>query len=300
MTNYTYEHNFWNMMRGKKADLPVLSAKSVGNGAYLTPEDFKSKFDQALTKDNVFRRLGTVANTTSPDATIFATTSTGTAAWIAEGASIPESSDAILPFKVYSYKLGSLTRLNTTFVNDNAFDLEKYLVTAFARRFGRAEEAAFLNGTGTNQPTGLLSDSGAEIGVTAASTTAITYDELTKLYFSLKAEHRANAVFLMHDDTAMALRMLKDNVGNPIWNAEKDTLFGKPVVTSLAMPATATGKKAIAFGDLSFYWVIERQPLVVNRVSELYSELGQIGFFAFERLDGKLVLPEAVKVLQMA
>ena len=84
MTNYTYEHNFWNMMRGKKADLPVLSAKSVGNGAYLTPEDFKSKFDQALTKDNVFRRLGTVANTTSPDATIFATTSTGTAAWIAE------------------------------------------------------------------------------------------------------------------------------------------------------------------------------------------------------------------------
>lgn len=300
MTNYTYEHNFWNMMRGKKADLPVLSTKSVGNGAYLTPEDFKSKFDQALTKDNVFRRLGTVANTTSPDATIFATTSTGTAAWIADGASIPESSDAILPFKVYSYKLGSLTRLNTTFVNDNAFDLEKYLVTAFARRFGRAEEAAFLNGTGTNQPTGLLSDSGAEIGVTAASTTAITYDELTKLYFSLKAEHRANAVFLMHDDTAMALRMLKDNVDNPIWNAEKDTLFGKPVVTSLAMPATATGKKAIAFGDLSFYWVIERQPLVVNRVSELYSELGQIGFFAFERLDGKLVLPEAVKVLQMA
>ena len=66
------------------------------------------------------------------------------------------------------------------------------------------------------------------------------------------------------------------------------------------MPATATEKKAIAFGDLSFYWVIERQPLVVTRVSELYSELGQIGFFAFERLDGKLVLPEAVKVLQMA
>lgn len=300
MTNYTYEHNFWNMMRGKKADLPVLSAKSVGNGAYLTPEDFKSKFDQALTKDNVFRRLGTVVNTTSPDATIFATTSTGTAAWIAEGASIPESSDAILPFKVYSYKLGSLTRLNTTFVNDNAFDLEKYLVTAFARRFGRAEEAAFLNGTGTNQPTGLLSNSGAEVGVTAASATAIAYDELTKLYFSLKAEHRTSAVFLMHDDTAMALRTLKDNVGNPIWNAEKDTLFGKPVVTSLAMPATAAGKKAIAFGDLSYYWVIERQPLVVNRVSELYSELGQIGFFAFERLDGKLVLPEAVKVLQMA
>ena len=300
MTNYTYEHNFWNMMRGKKADLPVLSSKADNSGAYLAPEEFKAKFDKALAKDNVFRRLATVVNTTSPEGTIQAVTSTGTADWVGEGAVIPESSDTILPFPVYSYKLASLVRLKTSFVSDNAFDLENYLVTSFARRFGRAEEAAFLNGTGTNQPTGLLSASGAEVGVTAASATAIAYDELTKLYFSLKADHRASAVFLMHDDTAMALRMLKDSVGNPLWNAERDTIFGKPVVTSLAMPAPAAGKKTIAFGDLSYYWVIERQPLTVKRLSELYSVQGQIGFTAFERLDGKLILPEAVKVLQMA
>ena len=300
MTNYTYEHNFWNMMRGKKADLPVLSSKINDSGDYLTPEEFKAKFDKALAKDNVFRRLATVVNTTSPEGTIQAVTSTGTADWVAEGTAIPESSDTILPFPVYSYKLASLVRLKNSFVSDNAFDLENYLVTAFARRFGRAEEAAFLNGTGTNQPTGLLSANGAEVGVTAASATAVAYDELTKLYFSLKAEHRANAVFLMHDDTAMALRTLKDGAGNPLWNAERETIFGKPVVTSLAMPAPATGKKAIAFGDLSYYWVIERQSLTIKRLSELYSAQGQIGFTAFERLDGKLILPEAVKVLQMA
>jgi HK97 family phage major capsid protein len=300
MTNYTYDHNFWNMMRGKSADLPVLSSKTNDSGDYLTPEEFKAKFDKALAKDNVFRRLATVVNTTSPEGTIQAVTSTGTADWVGEGAVIPESSDNILPFPVYSYKLASLVRLKNSFVNDNAFDLENYLLTAFARRFGRAEEAAFLNGTGTNQPTGLLSASGAEVGVTAASATAIAYDELTKLYFSLKAEHRANAVFLMHDDTAMALRTLKDTAGNPLWNAERETIFGKPVVTSLAMPAPAAGKKAIAFGDLSYYWVIERQPLTTKRLSELYSVQGQIGFTAFERLDGKLILPEAVKVLKMA
>lgn len=300
MMNYTYEHNFWNMMRGKKADIPVLSSKADTSGAYMAPDEFKAKFDQALAKDNVFRRLATVVNTTSPDGTIQAVTSTGSADWVAEGAAIPESSDTILPFQVYSYKLASLVRLKTSFVSDNAFNLENYLVTAFARRFGRAEEAAFLNGTGTNQPTGLLSDSGAEVGVTAASATTITYDELTKLYFSLKAEHRANAVFLMHDDTAMALRTLKDSVGNPLWNAERDTIFGKPVVTSLAMPALTTGKKAIAFGDLSYYWVIERQPLTIKRLSELYIVQEQIGFTAFERVDGKLILQEAVKVLQMA
>ena len=300
MMNYTYEHNFWNMMRGKSADLPVLSSKTDVSGDYLTPEEFKSKFDKALAKDNVFRRLATVVNTTSPDGTIQAVTSTGAADWVAEGAAIPESSDTILPFQVYSYKLASLVRLKNSFVSDNAFDLENYLVTAFARRFGRAEETAFLNGTGTNQPTGLLSAGGAEVGVTAASATAIAYDELTKLYFSLKAEHRANAVFLMHDDTAMALRTLKDSVGNPLWNAERDTIFGKPVVTSLAMPAPAAGKKTIAIGDLSYYWVIERQALTIKRLNEMYAVQGQIGFTAFERLDGKLILPEAVKVLQMA
>ena len=104
----------------------------------------------------------------------------------------------------------------------------------------------------------------------------------------------------MHDDTAMALRTLKDSVGIPLWNAERDTIFGKPVVTSLAMPAPAAGKKAIAFGDLSYYWVIERQPLTIKRLNEMYAVQGQIGFTSFECLDGKMILPEAVKVLQMA
>ena len=64
------------------------------------------------------------------------------------------------------------------------------------------------------------------------------------------------------------------------------------------MPAPAAGKKAIAFGDLSYYWVIERQPLTIKRLNEMYAVQGQIGFTAFERLDGKLILPEAIKVLQ--
>lgn len=62
----------------------------------------------------------------------------------------------------------------------------------------------------------------------------------------------------------------------------------------------AAGKKASAFGDLSQYWIIERQPLAVTRLNELYCEHGEIGFLASERLDGKLFLPEAIKVLQMA
>jgi HK97 family phage major capsid protein len=183
---------------------------------------------------------------------------------------------------------------------DYAFDIEKYLLNTFARRFGRAEEAVFLNGTGIDQPTGLLSDSGAEVGVTAESSSAMTYDEMVKLYFSLKAEYRPHAIFLMHDDMAMALRTLKDSAGNLLWNAQNDTIFSKPVITSPTMPTASAGTKPIAFGDLSYYWVIERQPLAIRCLQERYLLQGQIGFTAYERLDGKLILPEAVKVLQMA
>ena len=300
MTTSIYERQFWNLMRGKQIDISDVSIKAAGSGAYLTPEEFKGKFDKALAKECVFRRLATVVGTTSPDGKISAVASTGEADWVGEGAAIPESADTIAQFAIGSHKLASLVRLKNSFVGDTAFPLENYLLGAFARRFGRAEEAAFLNGSGVDRPSGLLGATGAGVGVTAASATAITYEEVVKLYFSLKAEHRASAIFLMHDDTAMALRTLTDTTGNPLWNAERESIFGKPVITSPAMPLAAAEKKAIAFGDLSHYWVIERQPLSVKRLNEKYSVQNEIGFMAFERLDGKLILPEAVKVLQMA
>lgn len=296
MTN-TYSQNFWNTMRGNIINSPAITDKLDSTGSYPAPDEFKGKFDKALAKDNVFRRLATVVSATSGDGTIHAVASTGTAEWVAEGMPIPESSDTITQFPVYAYKLASLVKLNYSFVGDNSFDIEKYLLNAFARRFSRAEEAAFLNGTGTDEPTGILSNGGAEIGVTAPS---ITYDDVVKLYFSLKPEYRSNAVFLMHGDTAMALRTLKDSAGNPIWNAQNDTIFGKSVITTPSMPAASAGAKPIAFGDLSHYWVIERKPLAIKRLNERYIIQGQIGFTAYERLDGKLIMPEAVKVLKMA
>lgn len=299
MTNI-YKQNFWNVMRGKNTNPATLAERVNSYGDFQVPDDFKERLDKALAKDNVFRRLATVVRTTSPEGNIQAVASTGTAEWVDEGAAFTESSDTLTQLNIYSYKLASLVRLRDSFVADTAFDLEGYLLNAFARRFGRAEETAFLNCTGDDQPTGLLSAAGAEVGVTAASSTVITYDEVVELYFSLKPEHRASAVFLMHDDTAMALRTLKDSANNPIWNTQGDTIFGKPVITTPSMPVAAAGAKSIVFGDLSHYWVIERQPLAIKRLKELYSLQGQIGFTAYERLDGKLILPEAVKVLKMA
>ncbi len=87
--------------------------------------------------------------------------------------------------------------------------------------------------------------------------------------------------------------------GRYLWNDSDNTIFGKPVITSPYMPKVASGAKSIVFGDFSYYWLIERQPLSIKRLSALYALNGQIGFSAYERLDGKLVQPDALKILQI-
>lgn len=145
-------------------------------------------------------------------------------------------------------------------------------------------------------PTGILSENGAAVGVTASG---ITFDDVIRLYFSVDKQFRQRGAWLMNDDTALAIRLLKDKDGNPIWNHANDTILGKPVYIDNHMPSAGAGAKPIAFGDFSFYWIVEREPLTVRVLKEKFFEAGQIGYLAYEFLDGKLIQPDAVKVLQI-
>ena len=104
----------------------------------------------------------------------------------------------------------------------------------------------------------------------------------------------------MNDETALTLRSLKDDAGNYLWRGGADSLLGKPVVISNAMPSIAPGAKPVAFGDFSYYWVVSRFPLTVRVLDELFALHDQRGYLAYEFLDGKLIRLEAVKVLKMA
>lgn len=296
ITSTTYNRAFWNVMRGNEEKSHNISEGYDESGSLLTPTEFREKLNVALAKMNLFRRFANAINLSSAEGIIHAMASTGTADWVADGEPIPENADAFTQFQVKSHKLASLAKLNRSFVSDLDFDLEKYLVGDFAKRFGKAEENALINGNGTTQPTGILS---SDVAVTTVNNASISFDEIIALYFSLQDEYRSNAVFIMHDNTAMFLRKLKDDIGSPLWSPSDNTIFGKPVLTSPYMPTLSAGAKSIVFGDLSYYWLIERQPLSIKRLSELYARQGQIGFSAYERLDGKLIRQDAVKLLQI-
>ncbi len=80
---------------------------------------------------------------------------------------------------------------------------------------------------------------------------------------------------------------------------ESDTILNRPIKTSSHVPTIVAAAKVMAFGDFSHYWVADRQGRSFQRLNELYAANGQVGFRATQRVDGKLVLPEAIQVLQM-
>ena len=302
----TYNKAFWNAMRSKSARPEVVDALQVGTdteGGFLVPDEFEKTLVEALQEENIFRKLAHVINTQSGDRKIPVVASKGTASWVDEEGLIPESDDTFGQVSIGAYKLGTLIKVSNELLSDSVFDLESYISREFARRIGTKEEDAFFNGDGTGKPTGVLHDTlGAEVGVTAASATEIKADEIIDLFYSLKAPYRKRAVWILNDSTVKAIRKLKDANGNYLWQpaltaGTPDTILGRPVYTSSFVPAIAAGKKTVIFGALSSYWVADRQGRTFKKLTELYATTDQTGFVATQRVDGKLVLREAVKVL---
>ena len=303
-----YSAAFWNQTRRKDSVTPEMkNALQEGvdsEGGYLVPDEFEHTLVQALEQENIVREHAHVFTTSSGNHKIPVVTSKGTASWIDEEGAIPESDDVFGQQMIGAHKVGTLIKVSEELLNDSAFDLEGYFASEFARRIGNKEEDAFFNGDGAGKPLGILAATGgAQVGVTAASATAVTADEIIDLFYSLEAPYRKNAIWVLNDASIAAIRKLKDNNGQYLWQpalheGTYDTLLGKRIFTSPFVPEMKSGKKSVIFGDLSFYWIGDRQGITFKRLNERYADTGQIGFIATKRLDGKLILPEAVKVLQ--
>ena len=303
-----YKAAFWRTMRDKAVPHEVLNALQVGTdseGGYLVPDEYERTLIESLEEENIFRRFAHIIRTSSGDRKIPIVVSKGTASWIDEEAAYPESDDTFGQTSISAYKLATMIKVSDELLHDSVFDVASYIAREFARRIGAAEEEAFFTGNGTGKPTGLLNTTGgAEVGVTAKSATTLTFDEVMDLFYSLRAPYRRSAVFLTNDATMKALRQLKNGNGDYIWQPSvtagtPDTILNRPVYTSTFMPAIAAGAKAMVFGDMNYYWIADREGRKFQRLNELYAPTGQVGFLASQRVDGKLILPEAVKVLQM-
>ena len=299
-----YKKAALNALRVKFKNVSNLLSETTGpDGGYLVPEEWDSRLIDTLEEENIMRKLGT-SLTTSGDYELTIAATKPAAAWIAEGQQITFSNATFSQKTLKAYKLAVGVQVTNELLTDSMFNLESYILDQFGKTISNAEEDKFINGTGgaNNQPSGILKD--AQVGVTTNSTTAITSDEIINLVYSLKRPYRKNASFIMNDSILAAIRKLKDNTQNYLWQPsfaadEPDRLLGYPIYTSSYVPTIAAEAKVIIFGDISYYNIGDRGARTFQELKEVYAPNFMTGYLMSERVDGILVLPEAVQVLQM-
>ena len=274
----------------------VLQEGIDSNGGYLVPDEYDSRLIDTLNEENIMRRLGTTIRTSGEHKINIAGTKPA-AAWIHEGEALTFSDATFSQLSLDAHKLHVAVKVTEELLYDSAFNLENYILTQFGRALANAEEDAFLNGDGTNKPLGLFAETGG--GTVSKTVAAVGADDVIDLIYSLGRPYRKSASFIMNDKTIAGLRLLKDNNGQYLWQpsyqlGEPDRLLGYNIHTSAYAP---TDK--IAFGDYSYYNIGDRGTRSFAELRELFAGNGMVGFVAKERVDGKLLLPEAVQILKI-
>lgn len=277
----------------------ILNALQVGTdseGGFITAEEFDTMIVAARQDINEIRDYATVI-TTGSDRNIPTESSLGTATWTAEEAAYTESDTAFGQVVLGAHKLGTIVKVSEELLQDAFFDVQSYLAGVVGKRFGLAEETAYVNGDGSGKPTGIVQ--GSTLGKTFATNAAITALELVDVYHALSRPYRNGATWMFNDSTAKLIRKLVDGNSQFMWQpglvaGQPDTLLGRPILVSSAMPAVATVAKSVIFGDLSGYTIADRRGTVVQRLNELYAANGQVGFRAYERTEGKVTDSSAI------
>lgn len=273
----------------------VLQEGVDADGGYLVPEEYDHRLIDVLTEENIMRGIATKI-TTSGEHKINIAATKPAAAWIEEGEAL-SFGDATFEQKILdAHKLHVAIKITEELLYDNAFGLENYIITEFGKALANAEEDAFLNGDGVGKPTGIFDKTkgGESIGTLTA---ALKSDDILDLIYKLKRPYRKNASFIMNDATLAQIRKLKDNNGQYLWQPsyqanEPDKILGYNIRTSAFAPTDA-----IAFGDYKYYNIGDRGSRSFKQLNELFAGNGMIGYVAKERVDGLLILPEAVKIL---
>ena len=294
----TYKNAFWENMR---TGVPqnALKESVSSSGGYLVPDSFEERIIAKLEEDNILRKVSHVIKTTR-DLKIPIVLKKGGTTCVKEGELYFEDDEEFGEALISAYKLAQLTLASDELLEDSAFDLEQYILDAAVDNISSAEEETFIKGDGIKKPLGLIHQ--ASVGAVTADSKTVDVDDMINLEHSLKEPYRHRAVWLVSSDTYLALSKIKHYRGNPFMGELPDKegiyLLGYPIYVCKSLDNIAPGSKSVLFGDFDKFWIGDRGSRSIKRLSEKYADSGQVGFIVSERVDAKLVVPEAVKVLQ--
>ena len=299
-----YKQDMLTAMRTRFRNISnVLQEGNDQQGGYLVPVEYDNRLIDVLNEENIMRSLATKI-TTSGEHKINIAATKPAAAWIEEGGALTFGDATFDQIMMDAYKLHVAIKVTEELLYDAAFNLEGYIIDQFGKALANAEEDAFLNGDGKGKPMGVFDTTNGGQYNTTTSTANISADDIINLVYTLKRPYRKSAAFITNDKTLASLRKLKDNNGAYLWQpaltaGEPDRLFGYAIHTSQFAPEAVAGKAAMAFGDFSYYNIGDRGSRSMQELKELFAGNGMVGYVMKERVDGRLILPEAVQILKM-
>ena len=279
-------------------------------GGFLVPQDFSNELDMATLFTGEVERLAKKLNTAGGALLDYPTINdTATDAGLtAEAAAVTVQDMTFANAQLSAYNYASQVRVSMQLLQDNAFDLNAFLAEAMGERIARATNAAFTTGTGSSQPQGIIT--GASLGNTAASATAIAADDILDLIHSIDPSYRNKPTFgLMANDSVISvIRSLGLGSANdfPIFipsmeAGQPDKLFGFNLYYNNDMEsAITTGKKTLLAADFSKFVVRSAGGVQMVRLNERYMDELEVGFVSYARKDAKVLDSRAVKYLAQA
>jgi HK97 family phage major capsid protein len=228
-----------------------------------------------------------------------------TASWVGETASRSSSEPTFDQVEITAHELATYTDVSNILLEDSIVDVAAELRRDMAESFGKAEAVAFLNGSGSGQPEGVLQNSDVPVK-TDTSSNSLTVDDLIAAFYDLPAFYRNRAVWMANGATIAALRTLKNGSGDYIWReaiaeGSPNTLLGRPIVEAPDLPDIGTGNTPIIFGDFQQgYRILDRVGLSVLRDPYTQQTSGLVRFHARRRVGGKVLKAEAMRLYQNA
>ena len=287
----------------------VLS-KAASGGGFFVPTDLADMVVRAMRflPGGVGSLARTLRTSTGDTINVPLNLTHGSAAWIAESGAYTPSDETITNGTLSAYKAGSKIIVSEELLTDSAFDLSSFISTEFGERIGALAEAAYISGNGTGQPTGIL-DAGSSVTVStlpAGYVTTLAWAGLATAIFSVPAQYRANMAILAADSLWVKLVATQDSTGAPLWNPSvaagtPDTFAGIPIYTHPNLAAVGANAKSAIVGDFNrAYWIRQVDGIYMQRQNELHSDNGQVGFRCYTRLDGKVVLADALRIVAFA
>ncbi len=315
----TYARAFESYLRtGQKNSDLIHRAQNEGTGSaggFLVPDEWRDKIVEKLLNYGGLMNAAEKLNT-SDGRPLSWLTNDETASNLAEvtpeaalwdtGADLVFGTRTLGAYKYTTVGANQLPlKISYELLQDSAFDLQGFVAKKFAQRIQRKLAVDLVNGSGINEPQGIISTQGGISSGTARAAAAPTYAELLAIVHGLDPDYREGASWLMNDATLALIRGVVDGSQRPLlWNLTDDltgslkgmTLLGYPVVIDQAMPTStdASGNKSILFGNLKDTYVVrEVKAFEMVVLNELYAQNGQVGFMGWARYDGMVQDPYA-------